>query len=107
MLNSPSDGGLLNTLGVAQYRAGEFEESVVTLTRSLGLNTDAVNGFEEPSDLAFLAMAQWMLGRSSDAKKNIERLFEVMKHSDFRDAPDSVEFFNEAKLLILNDGAPS
>ena len=55
----PNDTDVLNTLGVAQYRAGLYHEAVVTLTRS----NDSNKG-QQPSDLAFLAMSQQRLGQT-------------------------------------------
>ena len=59
----PDSGFFLNTLGVAQYRAGLAAEALATLTRSNALNKE-----KEPADLAFLAMAHQRLGHSAKAR---------------------------------------
>ena len=40
--HEPDKGALLNTLGVAQYRAGHYREAVATLTQSDRLNSEGV-----------------------------------------------------------------
>ena len=52
----PKSGSVFNTLGVAEYRAGNYQDAVATLTRSTQLNTE-VAGYPDPADLAFLAMS--------------------------------------------------
>jgi hypothetical protein len=47
----PDNGNFLNTLGLAQYRTGQYRQALDTLTRSTTLN-----GGRQPADLAFLAM---------------------------------------------------
>src|SRR5262249_13840880 len=73
----PEDGYLLNTLGVAQYRAGKDDEAQATLTRSDRRNATASQG-SIPPDLAFLAMAQHRLGRRAEALAALARLRETM-----------------------------
>src|SRR5262249_10570345 len=46
--NSPYHRLYLNTLGVAQYRAGQYEKARATLTQS-----NQLNGNRSPEDLAF------------------------------------------------------
>ncbi len=70
----PENVAYLNTLGVAQYRCGLMAEALATLTRSNDLNKQ-----KEPSDLAFLALAQHRLGQSDKARDTLGRLREVMK----------------------------
>ena len=51
--HEPDKGALLNTLGVAQYRAEQYREAVATLTLSARLNSEGVDVLQ-PADLAFL-----------------------------------------------------
>ena len=53
---APSVGTAWNTLGVALYRAGEFERAIDALTKSMRFT-----GGREGSDRFFLAMAHWKL----------------------------------------------
>ena len=65
----PENGAFLNTLGVGQYRCGLIAEALATLTRSKALNHE-----KEPSDLAFLALAQHRLGQTEKARETLARL---------------------------------
>ncbi len=53
----------LNTLGVAQYRAGEFAEAQKTLKKSLKTRG------ENPIDTAYLALVLWQLDQKEEAEK--------------------------------------
>ncbi len=65
-----TDKGLcLNTLGVAEYRAGRHADAVATLERSRVANGGAYEGY----DLFFLAMAQHRLGRGDEARRCRDR----------------------------------
>ena len=59
----PGDFYLLNTLGVVQFRAGRFEESITSLEASMKRGDGQIDAF----NLFFLAMAHKRLGRSSQA----------------------------------------
>jgi tetratricopeptide (TPR) repeat protein len=55
-----------NTLGVAQYYAGDLQAATQALNKALDLPTPHYN---EAYDTFFLAMAHWRLGHSDEAKK--------------------------------------
>jgi Flp pilus assembly protein TadD len=61
----PRDGGLWNTLGVAQYRAGHWQESKDALEKSLQLS----RGLDESFSTFFLAMISWKQGDPEAARK--------------------------------------
>jgi WD40 repeat protein/serine/threonine protein kinase/tetratricopeptide (TPR) repeat protein len=114
----------LNTLGLAQYRAGMFEEALGTLTRAdevnqavevrrrVMLQTDKTRNIEMrleneefillPShhrnyDLLFIAMCHWKLGRAEEARK----LFTEARKLALQDNGSELrEFLAEAKALI-------
>ena len=74
----PNHGGFLNTLGVAQYRLGMFEEAITALTRADQVNRASQSG-SNPADLAFLSMAENRLGRRDRARDALTRLRDTMK----------------------------
>ena len=76
--HEPDKGALLNTLGVAQYRAEQYREAVATLTLSARLNSEGVYVLQ-PADLAFLALAHHRLGEPDQARTVLGRLRAMMK----------------------------
>jgi serine/threonine protein kinase/WD40 repeat protein/Tfp pilus assembly protein PilF len=66
---TPNESALVNTLGVAQYRNGQFSEALVTLERSLALG----NGRWDGCDLFFLAMCHQKLGDPQKANDCFDR----------------------------------
>ena len=60
----PDVGTCWNTLGAAQYRAGNYEEAVKALDRSVELSSGG-RGF----GLFFLAMSHWQLGNKDEARQ--------------------------------------
>jgi tetratricopeptide (TPR) repeat protein len=90
----PDNGFILNTLGVAQYRAGKFEEALATLTRS-----DELNG-GIPADVAFLAMALHQLGRTDETQAALRRLRVLMKDAQHAHDEEAQAFSHEAETLI-------
>jgi tetratricopeptide (TPR) repeat protein len=65
----PQQGIFLNTLGVAEYRAGMYDQAIETLTRSLAVSGGQNGAF----DLYFLAMAHHWLGQHAEARSCYER----------------------------------
>jgi tetratricopeptide (TPR) repeat protein len=74
----PNHGGFLNTLGVAQYRLGMFEEATKSLTQADQVNRASLPG-SNPADLAFLSLAENRLVRRDRARAALSRLRETMK----------------------------
>ena len=66
----PKNGNLLTTLGMAYYRAGNYEKALDTLLRS-----DAINKTERWrahfENLAFLAMTHQQLGHTKEAQAEL------------------------------------
>jgi tetratricopeptide (TPR) repeat protein len=69
----PKNGNLLTTLGMAYYRAGNYDKALDTLLRS-----DAIIKTERRrahfENLAFLAMTHHQLGHANEAQAKLERL---------------------------------
>ncbi|HKB00959.1 MAG TPA: tetratricopeptide repeat protein, partial [Gemmataceae bacterium] len=68
-------GNYWNTLGVAHYRAGQLNEAVDALQKSLDLGTGGGDRYI-CLDWYFLAMANWKLDRKDEARKWYDRAVE-------------------------------
>jgi hypothetical protein len=95
----------INTLGVAQYRAGQLTEAVATLEKSLAAGkreSDAI-------DLFFLAMARHQLGEIAQARADFERAVKWRRDHPNLTQPgwsdDLDAFQTEARALL--DGPPA
>ena len=60
---APNTARYWTVLGVAQYRAGKFNEAVATLNKSVALHGDDAYGLE----FFVLALAHWRLGEPNEA----------------------------------------
>jgi tetratricopeptide (TPR) repeat protein len=95
----PENGDFQSTLGVAYYRAGNYEKALGVLSRSDKINAVKDKG-SRPKDLAFLVMAHQQLGHTKEAQAKLELLRERMKDPRFaKDAKDQV-FLREAEELF-------
>jgi len=71
---------IVNTLGVAYYRVGRFDNAIDTLRRSLPLNvTGKEKTISHPADTAFLALSHMKLGNKDEAAKYRAMFDEAMK----------------------------
>jgi tetratricopeptide (TPR) repeat protein len=91
---APDKGEYQTTLGMAQYRAGAWQESVAILAKA-----DQAHPRQAPV-LAFLAMAHHQLGHKDEAKAALIRLHEVIKDPGFDRVGDQHSFWREAEVLI-------
>ena len=66
---TPAQNIYLNTLGVVQYRVGQYAEAIATLERSLAAGGGQTDAF----DLFFLAMAHHRLGHREQARAAYDR----------------------------------
>ncbi|MBN2269054.1 MAG: protein kinase [Sedimentisphaerales bacterium] len=95
----PNDLNILNTLGVAQYRVGDYEKGLETLTRCE--NNRADDHLEPaPENVAFIAMSLHKLGRTEEAKAALERLRALCKEERFAEDQEAQAFLAEAEKLI-------
>lgn len=106
---APKDGNILNTLGVAQYRVGQYREAVETLTESDRMNSAAPAVPSRrpqgsvPADLAFLAMAHHQLGQKQQALEWLDKLQESIAQPGAPRQSESGSFLQEAETLILGE----
>jgi WD40 repeat protein len=101
----PENGDLLNTLGVAYYRVGNYENALDVLSRS-----DKISALKEgsrPTDLAFLAMAHQQLGHAQEAQAKLQLLRERMKDPRFAKDAGAKVFLREAEELFAKPKPPS
>jgi WD40 repeat protein/Flp pilus assembly protein TadD len=101
---APAQAIYLNTLGVAQYRAGQYAEAVITLEKSLAVSKGEYAAF----DLFFLAMARSKLGQIAQARADFDRAVRWWRDHPNQSAQHSTEldaFRTEAKALL--DGPPT
>jgi tetratricopeptide (TPR) repeat protein len=100
----PDNGAYRTTLGVAQYRAGQYQEAVATLTpRASPRAASAVR--LSPTDLAFLTMAHHQLGQYAEAQAWLERLRRLQRERVsydewYDDDADVQSFLREVEVLL-------
>lgn len=95
----PMDGAGWNTLGVAQYRAGDWPAAVEALTKSTELR-DGGDAF----DWFFLAMAHWQLGDKELARKWYGQAIGRMEKKQPSD--DELEWFRAEADELLAASVP-
>jgi uncharacterized protein HemY len=95
----PENCELLNTLGVAYYRVGNYEKALDVLVRSDKINALKDNG-SRPADLAFLAMAHQQLGHAQEAEAKLRLLRERMKDPRFAQDAQAQGFLRQAEELF-------
>ncbi|HEX6513747.1 MAG TPA: tetratricopeptide repeat protein, partial [Chloroflexota bacterium] len=90
----------LNTLGVALYRNGEFQEAVTVLEKSLAASKGETDGF----DLFFLAMCHHQRGDAARARDCYDRAVKWLQERRSKLNPawlaELTEFEAEAKALL-------
>ena len=103
--NEPENGYLLTTLGMAYYRAGNYEKARDTLLRS-----DAINKTQHArapvANLAFLAMTLEHLGHAKEAEAKFQLLRERMRDPRSAQAAEAQGFLREAEELLAKPKAP-
>jgi tetratricopeptide (TPR) repeat protein len=69
----PLKGGFRNTLGAAYYRAGQWQDAVAALEKSMQLRSGG-----DGADWFLLAMAHWQLGDAAEARQWYDQAVEWM-----------------------------
>lgn len=95
----PDDRDLLNTLGVAQYRVGAYEEALSTLKQAKALYARWYPaGY--PDDAAFTAMSLHQLGQTGAARTTLERLRTLIQEKQWQNNEEAQAFLAEAEALL-------
>ena len=97
----PEDANILNTLGVAQYRAGLFDQAIETLGRADRIDREATSPHNRAAGLFFLAMASHRLGRVGAAEELLAECRDLMEGEE---DPELVGFLREAVELVQGTG---
>ena len=98
----PGDGDFLNTLGIAQYRLGLYEQAAGTLSLARQVHEDNWNGLSYPADLAFLALSRYRLGQADQARATMGRLREMIKTPQWAPSDEAQMFLREAETIELD-----
>ena len=105
-----------NTLGIAQYRAEQYEEARATLQRAMVLNRASallaeLSGKVEFSSAAFLAMIEHQFGRTDTARELLAKLTNEARQGRCPDCKrawvdheELAGFIGEAESLITGSG---
>jgi eukaryotic-like serine/threonine-protein kinase len=96
---APKDGAYWNTLGIAQYRAGDWKAAAQALDRCMALRP--ANGF----DWFFLAMTHWQLGHKDEAHKWYEQAVQWMEKYKRQD--EELRRFRVEAAALLKLAEPS
>jgi tetratricopeptide (TPR) repeat protein len=91
---APEEGNSWNTLGAAQYRAGDWKAAVASLQRSMELRKGGDSG-----DWFFLAMARWQLGDRDEARDWYRKAVDGMTGVKAKDE-ELLRFRDEAAALL-------
>jgi TPR repeat protein len=84
----------LSTLGVAQYRAGDFKQAIRALEKSMR-SADRNDG----CNLFFLAMAHHRLGETDAGRDCFTRGIQWMAQND-PDSQELIQYRNEASVVL-------
>lgn len=95
----PNNGGFLNTLGIAYYRAGRYGEALRTLHRSDELNRKDT-GRSHPIDLAAIITTLVKLDRRPEAEAMYRQLQTLMADPANASDRDNLRFTTEARTLL-------
>jgi eukaryotic-like serine/threonine-protein kinase len=101
----PGDVHCLNTLGVAQYRVGKYQQALDTLSRSDEINSHSQAG-RLPADVAFLALVHFKLGQKEKAQALIGELRQLMKQPQWCNNAEAQGFLHEAEELLSSKKWP-
>jgi hypothetical protein len=95
----PFKGPFVDTLAVALYRAGRYQESLATLTRAVTLR-----GKPGGLHLVFMAMCHQRLGATEQARASLEQYRQRPAHWYDYTAEERAAWLREAEALVMGAG---
>src|SRR5262249_12513834 len=90
----PKEGGFWNTLGISQYRAGDWKACIDAMNKSIELGKAG-----DSYDWFFLAMAKWKLGDKEAARKHYDQAVRWMDRNQPKNE-ELARFRAEAEELL-------
>ncbi len=94
------NANLLNTLGVAQYRIGDYQAAKKTLQQAMALRPDSDSNKDSAWDRVFLAMTWQQLGKSQQAQRALEQVRDLISLHQLERNRELQAFMREAQRLI-------
>ena len=94
------NANLLNTLGVAQYRIGDYQAAEKTLQQAMTLRPDSDSNKDSAWDHVFLAMTWQQLGKSQQAQRALEQVRDLISLHQLERNRELQAFMREAQRLI-------
>lgn len=98
----PGVRAFINTLGAAQYRAGQYENAIRSMGESDRLNRAAGHGLD-PMDYVYIAMAHQRLGHAADAQRYLKMSLDAAP--DSRNDPGEVGTVVREALELIGEPA--
>ena len=95
---APKEGDIVNTLALAEYRAGHWNESIAASERSMALRNGG-----NAADWFFLALAHWQKGEKDEARRWFDKAVAWTKEKDPKN-PERRQFWKEAAELLGKPG---
>jgi WD40 repeat protein len=95
----PHNSFFLTTLGMAQYRVGQYREAVSTLTQANPIESQLLPSDPSPENLAFLALSHHRLGQTDQARATLRRLQELMTTPGQAQNQQGRAFLRDAEAL--------
>ncbi|MBX3418002.1 MAG: protein kinase [Pirellulaceae bacterium] len=104
MVEERRNGIFFNTLGIAEYRLGNYHNAIVDCFWSLRLTPGQLQiPGPHPTDLAILAMSHLKLGDQIEAERFRQQLVEAMRHERFRNDEECQGLFREVGELFVEE----
>jgi tetratricopeptide (TPR) repeat protein len=98
---APKNGNCWNSLGVAHYRAGSWDDAIAALEKSMQLRKEG-----DANDWFFLAMARWQLGDKEKARKWYDQAVQWTQKNQPQDEELRRFRAEAAELLGIKDQLP-